>query len=191
LLVETVRTPNQGSVAVLTTLAYPAGTGVSAAPIVMTVVAGLPLARLGLRGVRKDFAERCVAPDEELRRSLDRHFDTAESALEVPGWTEVPCFRCPATGIAPERRSVASRSAVHEARCELHLNLSVGVGSIRMPVQFPAFAGSGWHRRFVIVSERHNLVAQPARFGYAGLADTRLAVQPLFGPVAVDSEFPS
>ena len=83
-MVETVRTPNLGSVAVLTTLAYPAGTGVSAAPIVMTVVAGLPLARLGLRGVRKDFAERCFASDEELRRLLDFHFGTAESALDRP-----------------------------------------------------------------------------------------------------------
>ena len=60
-----------------------------------------------------------------------------------------------------------------------------------MPVRFPAFVGSGWHRRLVIVSERHNLVAQPARFGYAGVADTPLAVLSLFGPVAVDSEFPS
>ena len=86
---------------------------------------------------------------------------------------------------------MASRSAVHEARCELHLNLPVGVGSIWMPVRFPAFAGSGWHRRLVIVSARHNLVAQPARFGYAGLADTPPAVLTLFVPVAVDFEFPS
>ena len=84
LVVETVRTPNLGTVAALTTLAHPAGTGVSAAPVVMTVVAGLPLARLGLTDVCKDFAERCFAPDKELRRSLDRHFDTAEAALEGP-----------------------------------------------------------------------------------------------------------
>lgn len=86
---------------------------------------------------------------------------------------------------------MASRSAVHEARCELHLNLPVGAGSIRMPVRFPAFVGSGWHRHLVIVSQWHNLVAQPGLFGYAGLADTPLAVLLLFGPFAVDSEFPS
>lgn len=84
LVVETVRMLNLGTVVALTTLAHPAGTGVSAAPVVMTVVAGLPLARLGLTGAYMDFAERGFAPDEELRRSLDRHFDTAESALDGP-----------------------------------------------------------------------------------------------------------
>ena len=84
LVVETVHTSNLRTVAALTTLAHPAGRRVSAAPVVMAAVAGLPLAQLGLRGVRKDFAERCFASDEELRRLLDFHFGTAESALDRP-----------------------------------------------------------------------------------------------------------